>query len=254
MTTPGLLLGAGRALDAYSIRARWAPVLLVVLPPLTLCFALVPGLPAWYKMWPLLGVTAIVVLVDQLGREGGRRLQPELWASWGGAPTTAALRHRDAANPILLARQHERIAGIIGHALPTADEERADPIGADHVYQAAIAVLIARTRGRRQEYPLIFSENCNYGFRRNMLGLRRWGMLLATVTGILALAAIAISLAGLVPLPLAPSGVTLVTSVAAATIWWLVVTPGWVLAVAKAYAERLIEAAETLGKAAEQPG
>jgi hypothetical protein len=248
MAVPSVVIGPGRPLDAYTIRARWAPVFLVVLPPLILCFSLVPGLPAWNKLWPLIGAVGVVVLVDQLGRDGGRRLQPELWASWGGAPTTAALRHRDAANPVLLARRHERIAAIVGHALPTADDERADPAGSDHVYQAAIAVLIARTRGRRREYPLIFAENCNYGFRRNMLGLRPLGRLLAAVAGILALAAIAAGLAGLVSVPLALVGVALAVSAAATVIWWRVVTPGWVQPVAAAYAERLLEAAETLAE------
>jgi hypothetical protein len=248
MAVPSAAIGPGRPLDAYSIRARWAPVFLVVLPLLILCFSLVPGLPAWNKLWPLLGAAGIVILVDQLGRDGGKRLQPALWASWGGAPTTAALRHRGAANPVLLARQHERIAAIVGHALPTAAEERADPVGADHVYQAAIAVLIARTRGRRREYPLIFVENCNYGFRRNMLGLRPWGRLLATAVGILALAAIAARLPGLVSFPLALAGVVLVVSATATAIWWRVVTPGWVQPVAWAYAERLLEAVETLAE------
>jgi len=248
MAVPGAVIGPGRALDAYSIRTRWAPVFLVVLPLLILCFSLVPGLPAWNKLWPLLGAASVVILVDQLGRDGGKRLQPALWASWGGAPTTAALRHRDAANPVLLARQHERIAAIVGHALPTAHEERADPAGADHAYQAAIAVLIARTRGRRKEYPLIFTENCNYGFRRNMLGLRPWGRLLAAAAGILALAAIAARLAGLVNVPLALAGAVLAVSAAATVLWWRVVTPNWVQPVAQAYAERLLEAAETLAE------
>lgn len=248
MAVPSVVIGPGWPLAAYNIRARWAPVFLVVLPPLTFCFSLVPGLPAWNKLWPLLGAAGIVILVDQLGRDGGRRLQPTLWASWGGAPTTAALRHRDAANPVLLARQHERIAAIVGHALPAADEEQADPAGADHAYQAAIAVLIARTRGRRREYPLIFAENCNYGFRRNMLGLRPWGKLLAAAAGLLALAAIAARLAGLVNVPLALADVVLVVSAAATVIWWRVVTPDWVQPVAWAYAERLLEAAETLAE------
>jgi hypothetical protein len=248
MAVPGVAIGPGRALDAYSIRARWAPVFLVVLPPLILCLSLVPGLSAWNKLWPLLGAAAVVILVDQLGRDGGRRLQPALWDSWGGAPTTAALRHRSTPNPILLARQHERIAAIVGKALPTADEERADPAGADHAYEAAIAVLIARTRGRRKEYPLIFTENCNYGFRRNMLGLRPWGRLLAAAAGILALAAFAGKLAGLVNIPLALVGIALVVSAAATVIWWRVVTPGWVQPVAHAYSERLLEAAETLAE------
>jgi len=248
MAVQSLAIGPGRALDAYSIRARWAPVFLVVLPPLILCIALVPGLSAWNKLWPLLGAVGVVILVDQLGRDGGRRLQPALWASWGGAATTAALRHRDAANPVLLARQHERIAAIIGHALPTADEERADPAGADHAYGAAIAVLIARTRGRRREYPLIFTENCNYGFRRNMLGLRPWGRPLAAAAGILGLAAIAAGLAGLENIPLALAGVVVAVSAAATVIWWRIVTPDWVQPVAWAYAERLLEAAETLAE------
>jgi hypothetical protein len=248
MAVPGAVIGPGRALDAYSVRARWAPVFLVALPLLILFFSLVPGLPTWNKLWPLLGAASVVILVDQLGRDGGRRLQPALWASWGGAPTTASLRHRDAANPVLLARQHEQIATIVGHALPTAHEEQADPAAADHVYQAAIAVLIARTRGRRGEYPLIFTENCNYGFRRNMLGLRPWGRPLAAASGILALAAIAARLAGLLNLPLALACIALVVSAAASVLWWRVVTPDWVQPVARAYAERLLEAVETLAE------
>ena len=66
MAVPGVVLGPGRALDAYSIRARWAPVFLVVLPPLILCFSLVPGLPAWNKLWPLLSAAGVVVLVELL--------------------------------------------------------------------------------------------------------------------------------------------------------------------------------------------
>jgi hypothetical protein len=70
MAAPSVVIGPGRALDAYSIRARLAPVFLVVLPPLLLCFSLVPGLPAWDKLWPLLGAAGVVILVDQLGRDG----------------------------------------------------------------------------------------------------------------------------------------------------------------------------------------
>ncbi len=246
MAIPNVVVGPGRILDTYSIRARWAPVLLVVLPPLLLCVSLVPGMPAWNKLWPLAGAAGIVILADQLGRDAGRRLQAGLWDSWGGAPTTAALRHRGAPNPVLLARQHERIAAIMGQALPTATDELADPAGADHAYQAATAVLIARTRGRRKEYPLIFAENCNYGFRRNMLGLRPWGTFTAVTTALLDMAAIATTLAGLAGFPMGLTAVVLIVSIAALVIWRRVVTPDWVRRVACSYAERLLEAAETL--------
>ncbi len=248
MAVPKMVTGPGRVLDTYSIRARWSPVFLTVLPPLLLCFSLVSSLPTWNKLWPLLGAAGVVILVDQLGRDAGKRLQPSLWDNWGGAPTTTALRHRDAANAVLLARQHQQTAAVLGHALPTAAEEHADPAGADHAYQAATAVLVARTRGRRSEYPLIFAENCNYGFRRNMLGLRKWGTLLAVTTCVLDLAGIAAALAGLVKFPVGLMTVVLIVSIAAIMIWRRVVTPDWVRRVACSYAERLLEAAETLNE------
>jgi hypothetical protein len=99
---------------------------------------------------------------------------------------------------------------------------------------------------RRKEYPLIFTENCNYGFRRNMLGLRPWGTLLALTTGILELAAIATTLAGLVKFPVRLTAAGLIVSIAGIVIWRRVVTPDWVRRVACSYAERLLEAAETL--------
>ena len=147
---------------------------------------------------------------------------------------------------MLLTRQHERIAAVLGYALPTEDEELADPELADQAYQAAVAVLIARTRGRRKEYPLIFAENCSYGFRRNMLGLRTWGTLLALMAGILAAAGVAAGLAGLAKTPVAWMAVVLIISIVALTIWQRVVTSDWVKRVGCSYAERLIEAAETL--------
>jgi hypothetical protein len=246
MVTATSLAGPSRVLDAYSIRARWAPVVLVVLPPLLLAAILLPVLPSWQKLWPAVLAIAVLVLVDQLGRDAGKRLQPSLWERWGGPPTTTALRHRDAANPLLLERQHQKIAAVLEHALPTAAEEKADPAGADHAYQAATAVLIARTRGRRKEYPLIFAENCNYGFRRNMLGLRRWGTLLAGATCLLAVTGIAVSLAGPISLPVGPMTAVVIVSAVSAVIWWRVVTSDWVKRTACSYAERLFEAAETL--------
>ena len=75
------MIGPGRVLDAYSIRARWSPILLVVLPPLLLCFSLIPGLPASNKLWPLLAAAGVVVLADQLGRDAGKRLQQSLWSA-----------------------------------------------------------------------------------------------------------------------------------------------------------------------------
>jgi hypothetical protein len=246
MFSSGSIIGPGRFLDSYSVKARWSPVFLVAMPLLLACIALIPNLPAWNKLWPLLGGAAVVVLIDQLGRDAGKRIQPGLWASWGGAPTTAALRHRDTPNPVLLARRHERLQALMGHALPTADEERADPAAADHAYGAATAILISRTRQRRKDFPLIFVENCNYGFRRNMLGLRPWGMWLALASALAVVAGIATTVVGITKFPEGLLAAVLAVSVVAFVIWWLAVTPDWVRRVAESYADRLVEAVESL--------
>jgi hypothetical protein len=246
MLTANSITGAGRILDTYSLRARWSPVLLVALPLIVACVAFVPSLSAWDKLWPFLGGAAVVVLVDQIGRDAGKRMQPSLWASWGGAPTTTALRHRDSRNPVLLARRHQQLQAVLGRALPTEDEERADPVGADHAYEAVTSILISRTRERRKDFPLIFVENCNYGFRRNMLGLRPWGMSVSSLAALAILAGLATTLAGIARFSAGLLGIALAVSLIAFVIWWKAVTRDWVKRVAETYAERLFEASESL--------
>jgi hypothetical protein len=109
------------------------------------------------------------------------------------------------------------------------------------------------TRARRREYPLIFIENCNYGFRRNMLGLRRSGLPLASTTSVMAPVAIALELAGQLHLPIGLSGLAAFVAAAAILGWWRVVTPEWVKPIAQAYANQLIEAAETLADRPPEP-
>jgi hypothetical protein len=246
MLTSNSIVGPGRILDSYSVKARWSPVFLVALPLLVACVAFVPSLSAWGKLWPLLGGAAVIILIDQLGRDAGKRMQPDLWASWGGAPTTTALRHRDSPNPVLLARRHEQLQRVLGHALPTEAEERADPVGADHAYEAATSILIARTRDHRKDLPLVFVENCNYGFRRNMLGLRPWGMSVSLLTALAVLAGLATTLAGISKFSEGLLGLAAAVAVIAFVIWWKAVTRDWVRRVAETYAERLFEATESL--------
>lgn len=246
MLNSSSIAGPGRVLDTYSLKARWSPVFLVALPLIVACIAFVPSLSAWDKLWPFLGAAAVIVLVDQLGRDAGKRLQRGLWDSWGGAPTTMALRHHGSQNPILLVRRHEQLREVLGHSLPTADEECADPAGADRAYEAATSILISRTRGRRKDFPLIFVENCNYGFRRNMLGLRPWGISVSSLMTLALIAGLATTLAGLSKFSEGLLGVALTVSVIALAIWRRVVTSDWVKRVAETYAERLFESVESL--------
>jgi hypothetical protein len=95
--------------DAYSLRARLLPALLLVLPP-TVVFALL--FPTVYAtlahVFGSFGVIAVAMFfLAHVIRERGRRLQEQLYVEWGGIPTTAWLRHRDGnLDPITKDRYH----------------------------------------------------------------------------------------------------------------------------------------------------
>lgn len=221
--------------DAYDRRARIAPVVLVAAPLLPIALAALVQLPGWHKLWSA-ACLAMPILVEELGRDRGRRLQPELWHAWGGAPTTAMLRWRGAANRVQVERRHALLQEQIrpGLRLPTETEEVQDPKAADDAYEAAVSVLRERTRDASQ-FPLVRSENARYGFRRNMLGLRPVG-LAGSLVGLGAALLVAVAFRKTMPAFL----VVAVVDALLLLFWWRTVTEAWVRAAAEAYAHALL--------------
>jgi len=161
-------------LDVYSLRARRTPAFLVVLPAfLLLAVSVLDSSTLGVATGSV--VSVLSMLGAQLGRDRGRNLQPILWREWGGPPTTQALRFSGPRPPEQVAQAHGAIEKALSLTLPSENEERADPGTADEQYGAAVIQLIAKTRDRRK-FPLVFEENANYGFRRNSLGLRGFGL------------------------------------------------------------------------------
>jgi TIR domain-containing protein len=214
--------------DPYRRRARIAPALLAALPAVLLAGLAMPAAGSLLaEVAAVLLTGGLPMLADQLGRQRGKRIEPHLFESWGGKPTTQLLRWRGPTSRAAQDRQRACLLPWCG-ALPSKEAERADPIGSDEDYDAAVRVLRASQRGSKR---LVFVENCNYGFRRNMLGLRPYGL------GI-ALAALACAVA-FVPRP--AFFVASAVDAALACVWLWVVTPSWVAEAAWAYAERLLE-------------
>jgi len=232
--------------DQYTIRARVLPAFLVALPLGLVTLAWFPdGLSRGSALWSLLVWSSVTVLVGQLGRDPGKRKQPHLFRSWGGEPAVKALRHAGARNPAIVERIHKRMNALMRTKLPTAAAEAADPQAADQVYEACIRFLRDKTRDRKK-FNLIFEENCNYGFRRNLWGLKPLGVTLAVV-----------ALAATAALPIVHHGAVTSASLQPAAVpgliifgillgWLMVVTPRWVEVPANTYAERLLEATERL--------
>ncbi len=190
----------------------------------------------------------IAILLAQLGRDRGYRLQKQLWADWGGAPTTQMLRHLGKShNPVTRGLNHMHIRRLFPDLnLPTAEEESADPDAADHSYEAATKKVISMTRDRKK-FPLVYKENVNYGFRRNLWGLRPLGLVLSISGAIVCLARWQVS--DFLATSLMPNVDWLMACfmcLVMVSLWVFWINQSWVRIPAEAYAERLFESCEML--------
>ena len=165
--------------DTYSYRARVFPVYVTLAPVVLLLTVLVPeGLKL-----PLGGAAALVFgpisfLLSQVGADFGKRLEKGLWSKWGGPPTTRFLRHgNDEFNEVTRGRVHDKLRGL-GLYIPTREDQNQDQRAADKHYESCTEELIRRTRDT-QKFPLVFKSLTEYGFRRNLFGLKALGVFLA---------------------------------------------------------------------------
>jgi len=192
-------------------------------------------------IWGLLLSAGFTLFLANVARNWGKTIEPKLWDSWGGAPTTQLLRHSGPANPVLRERWHKNLSKILGKPLPTPEEEQRDPTAADAVYEAATRLLIGRTRDRKI-YPFVYRDNVNYGFCRNLYALRSLaisiallGLVASAGAGYWCLRAGAISY----------SAWACVGICSALLLWWVfAVSSDWVSVPAMNYAHHLFEATE----------
>lgn len=121
-------------------------------------------------------MTFISTLISNLGN----RCQKNLFSIWGGAPTTAILRHRNQVlDKYTKQRYHKWLDGKIdGLNLPKVEDEIKDQSDADLKYQSAINFLREFTRDKTK-YPAVYRDNVAYGFARNLLSIRVMGLLVA---------------------------------------------------------------------------
>ncbi|MEO9322229.1 hypothetical protein ABFT23_01980 [Nocardioides sp. C4-1] len=171
-------------MDRYTLTARVAPAAMAAAPVLTLGLVMLPGLPGLSKLWSILslGVTTYAAMA---ARRAGNRVQPRLRAKWGGMPTTVRLRYRGGTPEQEVTRRHREVERVIGArlTLPTLPEEVADPAAADAMYEAAMKRVLPKFRGSAGN-RLLNAENRNYGFARNLLGLKPIGYLCSALAAL----------------------------------------------------------------------
>jgi len=235
-------------LDAYTRRARLIPGLIVVLPVAVAVTALgLQGQPVVAAVGGLLMSLGGPFVLASVVRTQGLALQDRLFAEWGGAPTTQALRNRGNAWPDA---QRLLWRAAVGQAtevlLPNEHDEAANSLLADGTYESAVARLRALERDKRK-FPLVFEENRNFGYERNLLGMRPSGLVIAVAAAIAMLVIGVLSeLHDVNNLSATSLFVAAAVDAAIALFWLLVPSKSRTLLVARRYAERLLEGATEL--------
>jgi len=159
--------------DTYDLKARFAPGMIVALPFLITfwtCFQT----EAKAISGPLGGVTSIIVwyLLSICVRFCGRRIEKNLWKTWGGAPSTVIVSWSDKRlGDDLKAKYHEMVERVLGLPMPNKAQEKSNPQeSADLIGQA-----FHRVKGilrQSDKDGLWFVANSEYGFARNLYGSR----------------------------------------------------------------------------------
>lgn len=182
----------------------------------------------------------------------GNALQDKLFAAWGGAPSTAIMRH---TNPILDKYTKIRYsqwleAKIDGLSLPSPEEEMTASEIANQKYRSATNFLREYTRDK-QKYPAVYRDNVAYGFARNLLAIRRLGLWVsgicmianAYLIGLLFLESAPVSFNVLIKVNLPYLGAGMLC-VVAFTVFLFVVNANYVRGRAIRYAKSLYEVCE----------
>jgi hypothetical protein len=248
------MIEALKLFDSYNRQARLYPALLALLPLIVTAWANLPasGTGLGGTIFGLLAMSGGLFLLAEIARAAGKALEPKLLASWGGWPTTRLLRHSDQNLPALTKQRYSNVlASKTAMAWPTEATESADAASADDVYRAATDWLRQQTRGA--EFGLLLSENASYGFRRNMLGLKTWAMVIAVVCALAGCASVAYGAANssqLLSMVLEPANRPRLGAAAFSIVallgWTFVVTSAWVKAASETYATALLACCDRL--------
>lgn len=171
--------------DAYTARARLLPGLVTVLPLAVTVYAWNPGhLLDWNSLGAILTGFGGMILLSFIARDLGKSVENRLFKKWTGRPTELAIMHSGPMDPPLRSRRHAALRLLFADVdIPTAEEEAVDRDAAYKRFTTITTLMISHCRNKRK-WPLLFEENCNYGFRRNMLGMKPIGLTISLITSI----------------------------------------------------------------------
>lgn len=172
--------------DSYEMKARFAP-------------ALVLSFPVMVSLWScyqteytslskvMEGILSIVIIyvLSVIVRSLGKRTEPKLWESWGGAPSTLIIIGKDTrVGEELKALYLQAVREKLNLPVPSKEEEKTDPNKAAKLIDQAFQRIKGVIRQKDKE-GLWSIANADYGFARNLYGSRVLWLLISLVTVII---------------------------------------------------------------------
>lgn len=161
----------------YELIARVFPSIIVFSP-------LILSVIIWYpqlislesSLLFIIMFSGFIFFISKIARHLGYEKQKELLNKWGGFPTEKYLSYSDdTIDDITKARYRKNISNASNIYFPSKEEEENNGIETyKDTYQSAIKWLIENTR----KNDILLEDNINYGFTRNMLGLKKLGIII----------------------------------------------------------------------------
>lgn len=233
--------------DEYIVKARMFPVFIMLFPLFLALISFSSKIVSTFTIGrSLLVLLALSFVGAQFSREKGKKIEAGLWESWGGAPTAQLLRHSYTGFASMRRMRIHRVLQMMlpDIEIPTPEKEKKHPEFADQIYETCTRHIIARTRDTKR-FPLIYKENINYGFLRNLLGIKPYGIIVSIISLFILLLKIGFEWVKdkQVSIELLIMAIVVLCVM---MLWILWVKPERVKIAAFAYAERLFEYCETV--------
>ena len=239
-------------LNPYDRKARLRPALLCALPVFVSVVLMIPDFgPIWAAVGGLILYCGGTMFLTQIGRDRGKALEPMLFQLWGGKPSVAMLRHRDTRLPKSTKKRYHAFLNraVPGLKLASLKDEQESPEKADDGYEGATSWLLANTRDR-ELFDLIFRENINYGFRRNIWALKPWAFVVEGLAIFLVAVIVYNSWTGEIATTIQTIGMQVWMSVALIIVhifaFSFKIRRKWIQLTAESYAQQLLAACDTL--------
>ena len=227
------------------MQARLLPMFVLLLPLGLLLLAWYPTTSVWLDALEALGLPIVLTaLLSQLGRDLGKKKEPALFMEWGGMPTDRILSFsKTFLDGATFARYRTKLSTLL-LSVQFLDEaqELAAPDAALQVFRTCTNFLREKTRDHGK-FALVFAENVNYGFRRNLWAMRAAGVTISAIATIGA----AVPILLMPENPISPLEVVAIVVNACLLVFWLLrINKNWVRVTAEEYAKQLFAACEVL--------